>query len=79
MNRDERVRGALERTVPSQLGMSAITLSELRFGVARSRSGRQATANLRVLTSKVPVVPFDEAATVEYGALRASLEARGAH
>lgn len=78
MNRDERVRGALERTVPSQLRMSAITLAELRFGVARSRSGRQATANLRVLTSKVPVVPFDEAATVEYGALRASLEARGA-
>lgn len=77
MNRDERVRIHLERTVPSQLRMSAITLAELRYGVAKSRSGRQAAANLRVLTSKVPVVPFDEAATTEYGSLRAQLESRG--
>lgn len=77
MNRDERVRGPLERTVPSQLRMSAITLAELRYGVVRSRSGKQAAANLRVLTTKVPVVPFDEAATIEYGVLRSSLEARG--
>jgi tRNA(fMet)-specific endonuclease VapC len=77
MNRDERVRAGLEKTVPSQLRMSAITLAELRFGVSKSRSGKQAAANLRVLLSKVPVVPFDEAATSEYGTLRARLEARG--
>jgi tRNA(fMet)-specific endonuclease VapC len=77
MNRDQRVRPHLERTVPSQLRMSAITLAELRFGVAKSKSGKQAVANLRVLISKVPVVPFDEAATEDYGALRAHLEARG--
>ncbi|MEW5740279.1 MAG: type II toxin-antitoxin system VapC family toxin [Myxococcota bacterium] len=77
MNRDSVIRGPLERTAPSQLRMSAITLAELRFGVARSRSGKQAAANLRVLLSRIPVVPFDDAATAEYGPLRADLEGRG--
>lgn len=77
MNRDERVRPRLELSVPSQVRMSAITLAELRYGVARSDSGRRATANLRILQSKVATVPFDEAATLEYGALRKQLEGRG--
>ncbi len=77
MNRDERIRPRLESSVPSQLRMSAITLGELRYGVARSDSGRRATANLRILQSKVATVPFDEAATLEYGALRRQLERRG--
>lgn len=77
MNRDERIRARLERTVPSQLRMSAITLAELRFGIARSGSARRAAANLKVLQSRVATVPFDDAATLEYGALRSHLEARG--
>ncbi len=51
--------------------MSAITLAELRFGVAKSGQAKRAAANLRVLLSKVGVVPFDEAATERYGTLRA--------
>ncbi len=78
MNRDERIRSRLEATVPSQLRMSAITLAELRFGIAKSDSARRATANLRILQAKVATVPFDEAATLEYGALRKQLEGRGA-
>lgn len=77
MNRDERIRARLEASVPSQLRMSAITLAELRYGIARSDSGRRATANLRLLQSKVATVPFDEAATLEYGVLRKQLEGRG--
>lgn len=57
--------------------MSAITLAELRFGVAKSASRRRAAANLRLLLSKVAVVPFDDAATSRYGELRAALERRG--
>ena len=57
--------------------MSAITLAELRFGVAKSSQPKRAASNLRVLLSKVAVVPFDEAATAEYGPLRAALERRG--
>ena len=77
LNHDERVRAQLERTVPSQLRMSAITLAELRFGIAKSNAGRRATSNLRVLLSRVGVVPFDTDATGEYGRLRELLERRG--
>src|SRR5450432_1641870 len=77
MNRDERVRGHLEATVPSQLRMSTITLAELRFGVAKSSHSKRAAANLRVLRSRVAAVPFDDAATERYGDLRALLERRG--
>ncbi len=77
LNRDSRVRSRLEQSVPSQLRMSAVTLAELRFGQAKSRQPRLVASNLRVLTSKVGVVPFDELAATRYGELRATLERRG--
>ena len=78
MNRDERVRPHLEGHAPSALRMSAISLAELRFGAAKSTQPRRAMANLNAILAKVGVVPFDEAATVRYGELRAALEKRGA-
>jgi tRNA(fMet)-specific endonuclease VapC len=78
LNRDERARPSLERHAPSALRISAITLAELRFGVAKSAQPKRAVANLNALLSKVGVVPFDEAATMRYGELRALLERRGA-
>jgi len=77
LNRDERVREKLDRNRPSALRMSAITLAELRFGAAKSKHASRAAANLHVLVSKVAVIPFDDAATVRYGELRALLEKRG--
>jgi tRNA(fMet)-specific endonuclease VapC len=77
LNRDFRVKPHLDRRVSAQLRMSAITLAELRFGVAKSSSGRRAAANLRLLSSRVPALPFDGPATNRYGALRALLERRG--
>lgn len=77
MKRDERVRPHLERHRSSQVRMSAITLAELRFGIAKSASGKRAAGNLRVLLSRVHAVPFDEAATARYGSLRELLEKRG--
>jgi tRNA(fMet)-specific endonuclease VapC len=77
INRDDRVRIHLESVPPSQLRMSAITLAELKFGVAKSGQPRRAVANLRMLLGKIAVVPFDEAACERYGELRAHLERRG--
>lgn len=77
MNRDERIRPHLEQHAPSTLRMSAVTLAELRFGIAKSTQPKRAMANLNALLSKVGVVPFDEAATTRYGDLRALLERRG--
>lgn len=77
LNRDERIHRHIERHPPSELRMSAITLAELRFGVAKSTQAKRAQSNLRVLRSKVAVLPFDEEATERYGELRALLEKRG--
>jgi tRNA(fMet)-specific endonuclease VapC len=77
VNRDPRVRAHLERHAPSVLRMSAITLAELRFGIAKSRDKKRATFNLRALLSKVSAIPFDADATDRYGELRAVLERRG--
>ncbi|HSR95765.1 MAG TPA: type II toxin-antitoxin system VapC family toxin [Kofleriaceae bacterium] len=77
LNREDRVRSHLEQHAPSALRMSAITLAELRFGVAKSTQSKRAATNLNALLSKVSVVPFDEAASTRYGQLRALLERRG--
>lgn len=77
LNRDQRVRPHLDRHAPSKVRMSAITLAELRFGIAKSEQPRRAVGNLRVLLSKVRVVPFDEVASERYGELRSLLEHRG--
>jgi tRNA(fMet)-specific endonuclease VapC len=77
VNRDEHVRHHLVRRQPAELRMSAITLAELRFGIAKSAQPKRATSNVRVLLSKIGVVPFDESATEQYGGLRALLERRG--
>jgi tRNA(fMet)-specific endonuclease VapC len=77
LNKDERVRPHLERHAPSKLRLSAITLAELRFGIAKSQQPRRALFNLRWLLARVNAVPFDEAACERYGDLRALLERRG--
>jgi tRNA(fMet)-specific endonuclease VapC len=77
INRDDRVRNHVQRVPPSKLRMSAITLAELRFGIAKSRQAKRAKSNLRILLGKVAVVPFDELACERYGELRALLEQRG--
>lgn len=77
LRRDDRVRPHLDRHRSSHVRISAITLAELRFGVAKSASPKKAGSNLRALLATVAVVPFDEAATDRYGTLRAQLERRG--
>jgi tRNA(fMet)-specific endonuclease VapC len=77
LNRDECVRPHLSRHPSKELRMSAITLAELRFGVAGAADAKKAASNLRLLLGKVRAVPFDDAATERYGDLRHLLERRG--
>lgn len=59
-----------------QVGISSITGAELRFGVAKSGSARNQQA-LDKFLAPLEVMPFDEGAMRQYGALRAHLEAGG--
>ena len=58
------------------LGISAVTATELAFGVAKSGSRRNRAA-LEAFLSALEIAPFDDEAAWVYGDIHADLEARG--
>lgn len=59
------------------IGLSAVTLAELRFGIAKSQHQTKNQAALDEFLIPLEIAPFDERATVAYGAIRAMLEKQG--
>jgi tRNA(fMet)-specific endonuclease VapC len=67
---------ALLRHEQEGLGVSAVTVCELEYGVAKSGSVKNNHALAKFL-SPLEVADFDAAAARQYGHLRAALEAAG--
>jgi len=59
------------------IGISSITLSELRYGVAKSTHQEKNTKALDEFITPLEVVSFDEDAAHIYGDIRAALEKAG--
>jgi tRNA(fMet)-specific endonuclease VapC len=59
------------------IGISSITLSELRYGVAKSSHQEKNTEALDEFITPLEVVSFDEEAAHIYGDIRAALEKAG--
>jgi tRNA(fMet)-specific endonuclease VapC len=59
------------------IGISSITLSELRYGVAKSTHREKNTKALDEFIIPLEVISFDEAAAHIYGDIRATLEKAG--
>jgi tRNA(fMet)-specific endonuclease VapC len=59
------------------VGISAITLAELRYGIAKSRSTEQNKQALEEFLLPLEVADFDERAASAYGPIRAALEMAG--
>lgn len=59
------------------IGISAVTLAELRYGVSKSQHQAKNQAALDEFMLPLEVAAFDEPATVAYGELRAALEKQG--
>jgi tRNA(fMet)-specific endonuclease VapC len=59
------------------IGISSITLSELRYGVAKSNHREKNAKALDEFIIPLDVVPFDESAALAYGEIRAFLEKTG--
>lgn len=74
-----RVRVVTERfeQANGQLCISAVTLAELLFGVAKSRQVEANLATISVFGSLVQTMPFDAEAASHYGDIRALLERSG--
>jgi len=60
-----------------QVGVSAVTVAELQHGTAKSARPEPARSALSEFLLVLEVAPFDEAACVRYGMVRAKLEAGG--
>lgn len=73
-------RGALvERCVSHKAGslaISSVTLGELAFGACLSAKETEA-ARVATLAGDLQIIPFDEAAALEYGRLRYELKTAG--
>lgn len=62
---------------PQEIGISAIVVSELQYGVAKSSQPARNHQLLDAFLRPFQVVPYDEAAAEAYGSIRADLEERG--
>ncbi len=60
-----------------EAGLSAVTLAELRFGVAKSAERERNNRALDEFLLPLEIADFDEAAADSYGKVRAGLEAAG--
>jgi len=72
----------VRRQRPGSLTTTAITVGEIRYGLARLPRGRRATALREAADDLLAafadrVLPYDETATAAYGAISADREQRG--
>jgi tRNA(fMet)-specific endonuclease VapC len=75
-----RAPAALARLValkPADVGVSAITLAELRFGAAKSVRRGHHESVVAAFCGSITVADFDSNAASIYGALRSELESKG--
>ncbi len=75
--RAPQVLARLRRRKIGSVGISAITLAELQFGVARSRDPARNTIALAHFCAPLEICPFEHAAASAYGAVRAALVGAG--
>ena len=62
---------------PGEAGLSAITLAELRYGVAKSAQKERNGQALAEFLLPLEIADFDETAADAYGEIRAALEKAG--
>jgi tRNA(fMet)-specific endonuclease VapC len=71
------VRARLKKIPMGNVGISAIVLAELQYGINKSRLREHNAAALRDFLDYCPVEDWPHAAAVVYGDIRIALERRG--
>ncbi|MFZ0548233.1 MAG: type II toxin-antitoxin system VapC family toxin [Candidatus Promineifilaceae bacterium] len=62
---------------PYEIGISAIVVSELQYGVAKSSHPEKNQERLDAFLAPFQILPYDESAAQVYGTIRATLEKTG--
>lgn len=76
-DRPEQVLTKIKENQALGLCISAITLSELEYGAAKSANPEKNHAAIMRLLFVLDVLPFGDKAAIEYGNIRAHLERKG--
>jgi len=76
-HRPPQVRARFEQVPLGHIGVSSITLAEMQYGVEKSQSRERNRQALQQFFAVLKVHPFDEAASQQYGKIRALLEKKG--
>ncbi|OGR15089.1 MAG: twitching motility protein PilT [Desulfobacterales bacterium RIFOXYA12_FULL_46_15] len=66
-----------KNTEIGQIGISSITVSELYYGVSKSKFRKQNARRLEEFLIPFDILPYDENASKIYGEIRAQLESQG--
>jgi len=76
-NNPPEVRRRLQDVAPGDACLSAVTVAELQYGVAKSAAKEKNALALEAFLLPLTILPFDMDAARAYGRLRAFLEAHG--
>jgi predicted nucleic acid-binding protein len=78
---DPRVLAWMDAQSPGALAITAVSVGELLYGIARLPAGRKRTqleaAFAETLEEDFTILPFDETAAVDFATMCAALELRG--
>jgi len=78
MRGDPRIIDRIKERSPSELCLSAITLAEILYGIARSPvKKKERRLKIEKISTLLSVYPFDQAAAESYAGIRAQLERKG--
>ena len=73
----EQALARLQSLQVSDVGVSAITLSELEYGVSKSSKPEQNKMALAEFLAPLEILPYDDLAAARYGEIIARLEIQG--
>jgi tRNA(fMet)-specific endonuclease VapC len=76
-HRPSEVLARFSKLPPGKVAMSAITFGELCFGAEKSSKSKKSRQILEHLIALIPVLPLDDAVSVQFGKIRHHLEAGG--
>jgi tRNA(fMet)-specific endonuclease VapC len=76
-SRPPSVKARFDEAGDGSLAISTVVLAELCYGAARHPQAVAIRREIADLVSRLAVLPWDEAAAEDYGALRATLEKAG--
>ena len=75
--KSKRLLDRLRQFGPGDVGISTVTLAELRYGADKSQDPAKNHNALNSFVAPLEIVEFDAQAAEQYGRVRADLEVRG--